>query len=165
MWFAGDVDQQLAQKESSTAIAMKNLEMANMSMVKVIGDVLRTREQFNREGDTDLGDFMDAIVNHCPDKMIGKRNAQGRAVLGAGNKITKASLAALHMRIIKGRANFKAVQGRVERLSRQFERCGIFRIHGRGKTASEKLLGPLADRRALTLSGSGAHNIRIKFAK
>ena len=116
MWFAGDVDQQLAQKESSTAIAMKNLEMANMSMVKVIGDVLRTREQFNREGDTDLGDFMDAIVNHCPDKMIGKRNAQGRAVLGAGNKITKASLAALHMRIIKGRANFKAVQGRVERL-------------------------------------------------
>jgi hypothetical protein len=116
LWSAGDLNFRIEQKEASTAIALRSLENANTSMVKTIGDVLRTQERFNQDGDSDLALFMDYIVSHCPEKLIGQRNSQGRPCLGAGNKVTKASLAALHSRIIKGRANFKAVQGRVERL-------------------------------------------------
>ena len=116
VWFAGSFDRRLNQKEASVALAMQNLETANFAMVKLIGDVLRTRDHFDRNGDAELAEFMDAVVDHCPEKLMGKKNRQGRALLGENDKITKHSLATLHTRIIKGRANYNALQGRVERL-------------------------------------------------
>lgn len=124
LFFAGDDENRKEQMRMRIAVTMSDQEMTSIMMTTAVANAQKTLEELKRtRGDVDLIAAVEKVLSHCPEDALSQSSSSvGEVAKDKEGKVTIDSIALMHQRIIKGTGNYRAAQGRIERLKQEYWR-------------------------------------------
>lgn len=117
LWKNGDLRARLQATTMRSSEAFKALKEAGVLVSITVGNTIATNHRVSQSADSELMATM-ALVMHDTQQLADefRSSAQGEPAVDAAGNVTTATLAELRRRLNRERGNFRAAQGRVERL-------------------------------------------------